>query len=216
MYIYLNFCFIFIGFNCFPGDRIFPPQTGLTYSTWVCVEKYSDRGTDLHCVRVLTLVRHVPGRDHHLVCLSVVISARDKALIVSTHETNFPQSGQGKSWSVHFSLCENVMIVLNGNIHFILTVLYFPSRCNRMGAWSSWWLWMSRLVSRSINWGTVASPDYLTKSFSAQKFIPQYLHWWPTCYSKKASLHFAKPWWWGCKPHHCFICICLHWNSSSI
>ncbi|KAK7077189.1 WD repeat and FYVE domain-containing protein 3 [Halocaridina rubra] len=77
------------------GDRIFPPQTGLTYSTWVCVEKYSDPRTDPHCVRVLTLARHVPGRDHHLVCLSIVISARDKALIVSTHETNLPQPGQG-------------------------------------------------------------------------------------------------------------------------
>ncbi|KAG0712298.1 WD repeat and FYVE domain-containing protein 3 [Chionoecetes opilio] len=52
------------------GDRIFPPQTGLTFSTWVCVEKYSDPRTDPHCVRLLTLVRHVPGRDHHLVCLS--------------------------------------------------------------------------------------------------------------------------------------------------
>ncbi|XP_068245244.1 WD repeat and FYVE domain-containing protein 3 isoform X2 [Palaemon carinicauda] len=76
------------------GDRIFPPQTGLTFSTWVCVEKYSDPRTDPHCVRVLTLARHVPGRDHHLVCLSIVISARDKALIVSTHETNLPQPGQ--------------------------------------------------------------------------------------------------------------------------
>ncbi|XP_063865461.1 WD repeat and FYVE domain-containing protein 3-like isoform X1 [Scylla paramamosain] len=81
------------------GDRIFPPQTGLTFSTWVCVEKYSDPRTDPHCVRLLTLVRHVPGRDHHLVCLAVVISARDKALIVSTHETDFPQPGQGvKDW----------------------------------------------------------------------------------------------------------------------
>ncbi|XP_063602948.1 WD repeat and FYVE domain-containing protein 3-like [Penaeus indicus] len=81
------------------GDRIFPPQTGLTYSTWVCVEKYSDPRTDPHCVRVLTLARHVPGRDHHLVCLSIVISARDKALIVSTHETNLPQPGQAvKEW----------------------------------------------------------------------------------------------------------------------
>lgn len=82
--------------HLFSGDRIFPPQTGLTYSTWVCVEKYSDPRTDPHCVRVLTLARHVPGRDHHLVCLSIVISARDKALIVSTHETNLPQPGQGE------------------------------------------------------------------------------------------------------------------------
>ncbi|XP_037804796.1 WD repeat and FYVE domain-containing protein 3-like [Penaeus monodon] len=59
-------------------DRIFPPQTGLTYSTWVCVEKYSDPRTDPHCVRVLTLARHVPGRDHHLVCLSIVIQQETK------------------------------------------------------------------------------------------------------------------------------------------
>lgn len=75
------------------GDRLFPPQTGLTYSTWLCVDKFSDPRTDPHCVRLLTLVRNSNGaRDDHLICLSLVLSARDKAIIVSTHETLFPHS----------------------------------------------------------------------------------------------------------------------------
>lgn len=78
------------------GDRIFPPQTGLSYSTWICVDKFSDPRTDPHCVRLLTLVRHInhlmPVRDDHLICLSVALSARDKAIIVSTHETVVPNS----------------------------------------------------------------------------------------------------------------------------
>ncbi|XP_013179018.1 PREDICTED: WD repeat and FYVE domain-containing protein 3 isoform X1 [Papilio xuthus] len=75
------------------GDRVFPPQTGLSYSTWICVEKYSDPRTDPHCVRLLTLVRNVSsGRDDHLVCLALVLSARDKAIIVSTQETMVPHN----------------------------------------------------------------------------------------------------------------------------
>ncbi|KAF5299222.1 hypothetical protein FQA39_LY02395 [Lamprigera yunnana] len=73
------------------GDRIFPPQTGLTYSTWICVDKFSDPRTDPHCVRLLTLVRNLNStREDHLVCLSIVLSARDKAIIVSTQETHIP------------------------------------------------------------------------------------------------------------------------------
>eukprot|EP00095_Tigriopus_kingsejongensis_P009945 maker-scaffold981_size73921-snap-gene-0.19 protein:Tk09945 transcript:maker-scaffold981_size73921-snap-gene-0.19-mRNA-1 annotation:"low quality protein: wd repeat and fyve domain-containing protein 3" len=71
------------------GDRAFPPQPGLTFATWVCIDKYSDPRTDPHPVRLLTLARHVKGNedlDSHI-CLSVCLSARDKALIVSTQET---------------------------------------------------------------------------------------------------------------------------------
>ncbi|CAG4985996.1 unnamed protein product [Colias eurytheme] len=75
------------------GDRVFPPQTGLTYSTWICVEKYSEARTDPHCVRLLTLVRNINNsRDDHLVCLALVLSARDKAIIVSTQETLVPHN----------------------------------------------------------------------------------------------------------------------------
>lgn len=75
------------------GDRIFPPQTGLSYSTWFCVDKFSDPRTDPHCVRLLTLVRTVNNaREENLVCLTVLLSARDKAIIVSTQETLVPHS----------------------------------------------------------------------------------------------------------------------------
>ncbi|KAJ4438847.1 hypothetical protein ANN_14800 [Periplaneta americana] len=48
-------------------------------------------GSDPHCVRLLTLVRNLHGeRDDHLVCLAVVLSARDKAIIVTTQETAMP------------------------------------------------------------------------------------------------------------------------------
>ncbi|KAB0793199.1 hypothetical protein PPYR_12819 [Photinus pyralis] len=73
------------------GDRMFPPQTGLSYSTWICVDKFSDPRSDPHCVRLLTLVRNLnTTREDHLVCLSIVLSARDKAIIVSTQETHIP------------------------------------------------------------------------------------------------------------------------------
>lgn len=91
----------------FSGDRVFPPQTGLTYSTWICVEKYSDPRSDPHCVRLLTLVRNISNsRDEHLVCLTVVLSARDKAIIVSTQETLLPHS-------------ESV------NLHYLSTTLFY-------------------------------------------------------------------------------------------
>ncbi|XP_055386714.1 WD repeat and FYVE domain-containing protein 3 isoform X2 [Condylostylus longicornis] len=70
------------------GDRIFPPQTGLSYTTWFCVEKFSDPKIDPHCVRLLTLVRTINNpREENLVCLSILLSAADKAIVVSTQET---------------------------------------------------------------------------------------------------------------------------------
>lgn len=85
---------------------MFPPQTGLSYSTWICVDKFSDPRTDPHCVRLLTLVRNLHGgRDDHLICLTVVMSARDKAVIVATQETIMPHSklffgSTGGSWYI--------------------------------------------------------------------------------------------------------------------
>ncbi|XP_055300472.1 WD repeat and FYVE domain-containing protein 3 isoform X2 [Sitodiplosis mosellana] len=75
------------------GDRVFPPQTGLSYTSWFCVDKFSDPRTDPHCVRLLTLVRTVNiPREDNLVCLTVLLSARDKAIIVSTQETLVPHN----------------------------------------------------------------------------------------------------------------------------
>lgn len=75
------------------GERVFPPQTGLSYSSWFCVDKFSDPRTDPHCIRLLTVTRIVNNiREDHVVCLSVLLSARDKAIIVSTQETLLPPS----------------------------------------------------------------------------------------------------------------------------
>ncbi|UYV62149.1 WDFY3 [Cordylochernes scorpioides] len=73
------------------GDRVFPPQTGLTFSTWICVEKFSDPHTDPHPPRLLTLVRNILGRDDNLLCFNLQLSARDRALLVSTHEAPLTQ-----------------------------------------------------------------------------------------------------------------------------
>lgn len=79
------------------GDRLFPPQTGLSYSTWICIERFCDPRVDPHAVRLLTLVRTLhPAKEQHLICLSVCLSARDKAIIVTTQET--PLSITGPDW----------------------------------------------------------------------------------------------------------------------
>ena len=78
------------------GERAFPPQPGLSFSSWFCIDKYSDPRSDPHPVRLLTLVRvfkNGAGQEEHIACLGVGLSARDKALIVSTQETSFPKAG---------------------------------------------------------------------------------------------------------------------------
>jgi len=88
------------------GDRVFPPSTsGLTFSTWFCVEKFSDPRTDPHPVRLLTVVRRPkestgpsesskakssstkPIEEDSFACLNVCLSARDKAVIITTQES---------------------------------------------------------------------------------------------------------------------------------
>ena len=76
------------------GERLFPPQSGMTFSSWICVDKFSLLSVDPHPVRLLTLVRHIQGRDDHLICLHVQLSARDRALFVSTKEMTMPQPGR--------------------------------------------------------------------------------------------------------------------------
>ncbi|XP_050299394.1 WD repeat and FYVE domain-containing protein 3 [Anthonomus grandis grandis] len=77
------------------GDRLFPPQTGLSYSTWICVDKFSDPRSDPHSVHLLTLIRSYNGGQEDVVCLSIVLSTRDKAIIVSTKETRIPNNVVG-------------------------------------------------------------------------------------------------------------------------
>lgn len=79
------------------GDRAFPPQPGLTYATWLCIDKFSDPRSDPHPVRILTIARHVRGvEEKHYVCFALTLSSRDKALIASTQESKLVVSWRKK------------------------------------------------------------------------------------------------------------------------
>ncbi|CAG2101979.1 unnamed protein product [Medioppia subpectinata] len=68
------------------GERAFPPQSGFTYSTWICVEKFSTSSSDeSHNVRLLTLYRASHSGQEYA-CFQLQIAARDKALLISTQE----------------------------------------------------------------------------------------------------------------------------------
>ena len=83
------------------GDRVFPPSPGLTFSTWICVDKFSDPRSDPHPVRMLTLARTSKNSpDTNFVCLAIAISTRDKAIIVSSQESAIDQSND---WQPEFS-----------------------------------------------------------------------------------------------------------------
>ncbi|XP_077131917.1 WD repeat and FYVE domain-containing protein 3 isoform X2 [Ranitomeya variabilis] len=67
------------------GEHLFPPPSGLSYSTWFCIEHFSTPPNN-HPVRLLTIVRRATSSEQHYVCLAIVLSAKDKSLIVSTKE----------------------------------------------------------------------------------------------------------------------------------
>ncbi|XP_066509176.1 WD repeat and FYVE domain-containing protein 3 isoform X1 [Hoplias malabaricus] len=67
------------------GERLFPPPSGLSYSSWFCVERFSSPPHN-HPVRLLTVVRRATASEQHYVCLAIVLSAKDRSLVVSTKE----------------------------------------------------------------------------------------------------------------------------------
>lgn len=90
-------------FHCsFPvftvGERFFPPPSGLSYSSWFCIEHFSAPPGN-HPVRLLTVVRRANSSEQHYVCLAVVLSAKDRSLIVSTKEELLQNYGQYLSFS---------------------------------------------------------------------------------------------------------------------
>eukprot|EP00094_Tigriopus_californicus_P005213 TCALIF_05026-PB protein Name:"Similar to WDFY3 WD repeat and FYVE domain-containing protein 3 (Homo sapiens)" AED:0.04 eAED:0.04 QI:7/0.93/0.68/1/1/1/16/134/3650 len=115
------------------GDRAFPPQPGLTFATWVCIDKYSDPRSDPHPVRLLTLGRRIKGGigsakdddENNQVCLSICLSARDKALMISTQEASLNKS---MDWQPEFSGDRGCRIwfpdlIKEGEWHHIVVVL---------------------------------------------------------------------------------------------
>uniref|UniRef100_A0A803TVV1 WD repeat and FYVE domain containing 3 n=1 Tax=Anolis carolinensis TaxID=28377 RepID=A0A803TVV1_ANOCA len=67
------------------GERLFPPPSGLSYSSWFCVEHFST-APSYHPVRLLTVVRRANSSEQHYICLAIVLSVKDRSLIVSTKE----------------------------------------------------------------------------------------------------------------------------------
>lgn len=92
------------------GERTFPPQGkykityiqsiltcisnvgGITFLTWICVEKFSSQNEDIHNTRLLTILRG-SNTGQEYACLQIQIAARDRALLISTQET--PIFGDG-------------------------------------------------------------------------------------------------------------------------
>lgn len=89
------------------GERIFPPQSGLSYSTWIYIDKFATQinpavqmedSSDinaspkhLHPIRILTLIKHSKLRDTLTSCLTVYLSPKSRCLFVSTEETLLTQ-----------------------------------------------------------------------------------------------------------------------------
>ena len=70
---------------------MFPPSSGLTYSTWLCIDKYSTEHP--HPLYLLQIVRKLTDQSECLICLSVQLDCRDQAIIISTQETPLASAG---------------------------------------------------------------------------------------------------------------------------
>ncbi|CAF2506222.1 unnamed protein product [Rotaria sp. Silwood2] len=71
------------------GERPFPPQYGMTYSTWFYVEKFGPIKDNIHPIRLLTIIRHTFNREDYRFVLQIYIHPKDKSLLVSTQEHPF-------------------------------------------------------------------------------------------------------------------------------
>lgn len=69
-------------------ERKFPPINGLTFSSWICIEKFPARSPDAnHNIRLLTIYRGSAATGKEYSCFRIQVSALDRALTVSTQET---------------------------------------------------------------------------------------------------------------------------------
>jgi len=71
------------------GERSFPPQYGMSYSTWFYVEKFGPIKDNIHPIRLLSIIRNTFNREDYRFVLQVYIHPRDKSLFVSTQEHPF-------------------------------------------------------------------------------------------------------------------------------
>ena len=80
------------------GERVFPPQSVLIYSTWIYVEKFGSADhKSTHPVRILTLLRHSKIKDTLSSCLNVYLTPTNRSLFVSTDEALLQKQEQKNS-----------------------------------------------------------------------------------------------------------------------
>lgn len=109
------------------GERVFPPPSGLSYSSWFCIEHFSAPPNN-HPVRLLTVVRRANSSEQHYVCLTMVLSAKDRSLIVSTKEELLQNYGQ--SLFFLFASCDHWKFYIDFNIHVLRFIWSFFSNLN--------------------------------------------------------------------------------------
>ncbi|XP_041362357.1 WD repeat and FYVE domain-containing protein 3-like isoform X2 [Gigantopelta aegis] len=169
------------------GERVFPPQSGLTFSTWFCVDKFSMFSTDAHPVRLLTIVRNLQGRDENLICLSVTLASRDRALIVATQETYMPNSVSGCEQEQDVCLNDNTVrfwcpeLTQEGQWHHLVLIFHRAGIMKN----SSVSLFIDGLhantqklhyISPNLGGGGTASPTAFTSVFAYIGTPPQLRH----------------------------------------
>ncbi|CAI4227406.1 unnamed protein product [Auanema sp. JU1783] len=99
------------------SERIFPPLNGLSFSTWLFIESFSDKKVDAHPLRLITISRTVAWQDErrkqglsNLSCLSIQLSAIDKSLLISTEE--FENAGADLEKISNFSSDKVIRVAL--------------------------------------------------------------------------------------------------------
>uniref|UniRef100_A0A3P9L505 WD repeat and FYVE domain containing 3 n=1 Tax=Oryzias latipes TaxID=8090 RepID=A0A3P9L505_ORYLA len=111
------------------GERLFPPPSGLSYSTWFCVERFSS-APQAHPVRLLTMVRRATSSEQHYVCLAVGLSTKDRLLTVSTKEellqTHSDESSEEASFYEILPCCARFRcadLIAEGQWHHLVLVM---------------------------------------------------------------------------------------------
>uniref|UniRef100_A0A3P9J0T7 WD repeat and FYVE domain containing 3 n=1 Tax=Oryzias latipes TaxID=8090 RepID=A0A3P9J0T7_ORYLA len=111
------------------GERLFPPPSGLSYSTWFCVERFSS-APQAHPVRLLTMVRRATSSEQHYVCLAVGLSTKDRLLTISTKEellqTHSDESSEEASFYEILPCCARFRcadLIAEGQWHHLVLVM---------------------------------------------------------------------------------------------
>lgn len=77
------------------GERIFPPQSGLTFSSWIYIDKFATLSNDkIHPIRLLTLIRQAQNKDNFTTCMAIYLSPKNRSLFVSTEEVFYTKNGK--------------------------------------------------------------------------------------------------------------------------